>query len=373
MNNNKQRDQLIEIFEAAVNAVKPSVLIPSALSKEKLSTYKNIYVGGAGKAAAAMAQEIENVLGDRITDGFVVVKYDHALPLQYIRILEAAHPLPDNNSVLAAKEMIGLFKKAKADDLIIFLLSGGASSLLMDLPEGYTLEQMNRLYKEWLLSGMDIKEMNSKRKELSNIKGGKLVDFANGAQIITYIISDVPGNDIASIGSGPTAVNNPEVKNLIIGDNSRALQAAAEKAVELGYKVKLYEEGLSGDTEHCAEKWISEIMEANERNTCYITGGETTIEVKGDGKGGRNMHFALKCAQLIKQHPQLHILAAGTDGTDGPTDATGAIANGESWNDEAEKYLLNNDSYTFFAKKNDLLITGPTQTNVMDIVITLYV
>ncbi len=368
---NNPNDQLINIFNAALDAVRPSALIPPVLAKEDLSRYRNIYVGGAGKASAAMAVEVEKILGDRITDGFIVVKYDHSLPLQRIRTLEAAHPLPDNNSVRAAEQMVDLFKKAGPDDLIIFLLSGGASSLLTDLPAGYTLEQLHKQYKEWLLSGMDIKEMNAKRKQLSNIKGGKLAGYVNGAHILTCIISDVPGNDIASIGSGPTAVNDPRVRNLIIGDNAMALQAAARKAKELGYKVKIEEDGLTGDTESCAEQWIDKIISENEPGTCYIIGGETTIEVKGNGKGGRNMHFALKCAQLIQDHPQLFVLAAGTDGTDGPTSATGAVANAKSWNAAAINYLLNNDSYTFFNENDNLLVTGPTHTNVMDIVLVL--
>jgi glycerate 2-kinase len=369
--NNSVRDHLLEIYNAAVNAVKPAVLIPAYLNKEMISDYKKIYVAGAGKAVAAMAIEAEDILGDKITDGFIAVKYGHSLSLKYIRQLEAAHPLPDENSVLAAHEMVKLFQKATINDLIIFLLSGGASSLITDVPTGYTLAALNEEYKTLINGGADIYEINAARKKLSNIKGGKLVKYANGAKILSLIISDVMGDDISVIGSGLTAVDAPSVKNYIIGNNHIALNAATEKASTLGYTVKIFNDYLRGDAETCARKWIEQIIHDNTKNCCYIAGGETTVNVKGNGLGGRNQHFALAAAKQLKNHPQLTLLAAGTDGTDGPTSATGAFADATTWNDHAKNYLLNNDAYHFFKQQESLLIIGPTQTNVMDIVITI--
>ncbi|MBO9573045.1 MAG: DUF4147 domain-containing protein [Chitinophagaceae bacterium] len=369
--NSSIRDQLLAIFNAAVNAVKPSVLIPSWLNKESFEGYKNIYVAGAGKAAAAMAVEVEKILGNKITDGFIAVKYNHSLPLQYIRQLEAAHPLPDENSVRAAEEMIRLFQKASTDDLIIFLLSGGASSLLTDVPEGYTLEKLNAVFSELLNSGANIHEINKVRKQLSRIKGGGLVKYANGARIISYIISDVMGDDISVIGSGPTDSDISSVTNSIIGDNRTALQAAAAKAAGFGYEVKVFENYLAGDAGECAHRWIKKIIADNSRNCCYIAGGETTVNVTGKGLGGRNQHFALTAAELLRDRKNITLLAAGTDGTDGPTDATGAIIDSDTWNDKAPAFLRNNDSYNFLKDINGLVVSGPTQTNVMDIVITI--
>jgi len=369
--NNSLHDRLTCIYHAAVNAVKPSALISKYLNKDMASGYERIYVAGAGKAVAAMAVEAEKILGDQITDGFIAVKYGHSLPLKYIRQVGAAHPLPDENSVAAAGEMIRLFQKANSNDLIIFLLSGGASSLMTDVPPGYTLDKLNAVFKNLVNGGADIYKINAARKKLSDIKGGKLVKHANGAAILSLIISDVMGDDISVIGSGPTAVNDSLVKNYIIGDNHIALKAAAVEATRLGYAPKVFNDFLQGDAEECARKWIDQITRDGTRNCCYIAGGETTVNVKGNGLGGRNQHFALAAASILKDHPELSLLAAGTDGTDGPTDATGAFADGTTWNEQANIHLLNNDSYYFFKQRDDLLITGPTQTNVMDIVITI--
>ena len=369
--NNSVRDHLAVIYHAAVNSVKPSALISKFLDKDSISGYKKIYVAGAGKAVAAMAVETEKILGNIITDGFIAVKYGHSLPLKYIRQLEAAHPLPDENSVKAAGEMISLFQKATPDDLIIFLLSGGASSLLTDVPPGYTLDQLNATFKDLINGGADIYEINTARKKFSDIKGGKLVKHAKGATILSLIISDVMGGDISVIGSGPTAVNDPSVKNYIIGDNKTALEAAAEMATQLGYSVKVFNDFLQGDAEECAGKWVQQIISGWTKKCCYIAGGETTVNVKGTGLGGRNQHFALAAAALLKDQHGLSLLAAGTDGTDGPTDATGAFADDTTWNEQATSYLENNDSYNFFKKFGELFVTGPTQTNVMDVLIAV--
>jgi glycerate 2-kinase len=372
----RHNEHLLQIFNTAINAVQPGTLIPAFFKKEKLHLEKfhNIFVAGAGKATAAMAQEIEKILGSRIKEGVIAVKHGHSLPLKYTRQIEAGHPLPDENSITAANEIIKLFKKAVPGDLIIFLLSGGASSLITDLPPGMSLQEYNSTVDKLLKSGASIAELNAVRKQLSAIKGGRLIKYANGAEIISLIISDVPGDDLSVIGSGPTVPTQGEqftnVHNYLIGNNELALRAAGEKAKQLGYTVEIYPEFLTGDAAETASKWINEIV-TKENKYCLIAGGETTVTVKGSGLGGRNQHFALAAAKHLIHHNNITLLAAGTDGTDGPTDATGAIVDSTTWSREAEDHFLENDSYNFFAQNDRQIKTGPTQTNVMDITIAL--
>jgi hydroxypyruvate reductase len=428
-------NELTQIFSAAVSAVQPAQLIAKHLRlyEEKIQlgeeimpigNIRNFFIAGAGKATAAMSAEVEKMLGYRIKDGAVAVKRGHNLPLKYIRQIEAGHPLPDDNSIVAANEIAALVKQAHRSDVIIFLLSGGASSLMTDLPYGCTLAEIHQVFDLLLKSGATIHEMNTVRKHLSEIKGGQLIRETNGAIVVTFIISDVIGNDLSIIGSGPTVpdpstfsdaftilekyqliqkistsvVNHLEngrtkiiadtpkpgdkifdhTRTYIIGDNNIALHAAAEQAKKLGYETEILTSEMQGDAEIAAKEWTAKAM-AHDRNKkyCLIAGGETTVKVKGNGKGGRAQQFALTAAMAMQNAPHISLLAGGTDGTDGPTDAAGAmvngntIANARSKGLEAEKYLNNNDAYTFFEKAGGLLKTGPTQTNVMDIIVTL--
>jgi hydroxypyruvate reductase len=407
----RHNEHLLQILNAAIRSVQPSTLIPRFFKQHQLAfeKYEKIYVAGAGKASAAMAKSIEDILGKRVSDGMIAVKHGHALPLQYCRQIEAGHPLPDERSLIAAKQLIELFKKATENDLIIFLLSGGASSLITDVPPGISFEDLNYVIDKLLRSGATIKQLNTVRRQLSQLKGGELVKYANDAEIIGLIISDVPGDDIAVIGSGPTVYDDSsprdaidilykylqtipqtilhfletrpskpssqqfgKVSNCIIGDNQLALNSAARTAEQLGYETSIYPGFLSGDAIIAATSWVREIISKKDRTKCcYIAGGETTVKVKGDGLGGRNQHFALAAAKELKSADNITLLAAGTDGTDGPTDANGAIVNSSTWTKDAEEYFNNNDSYHFFAKAGGQIKTGPTQTNVMDIVITL--
>jgi hydroxypyruvate reductase len=435
VNGNDMNKELAQIFNAAVQAVQPAQLIEKHLKlyDEKIQlgeeimpvdTVRNFFVAGAGKATAAMSAEVEKILGHRIEDGAVAIKTGHNLRLKYVRQIEAGHPLPDNNSVVAANEIAALIKRAHRSDVIIFLLSGGASSLMTDLPYGCTLEEIHQVFDLLLKSGASIHEMNTVRKHLSEIKGGQLIRHTNGAIVVTFIISDVIGNDLSIIGSGPTVpdpstfddaysilsqygllektptsvLNHLEkgrtkiiadtpkpgdklfdrTRTYIIGDNSIALWAAAEEAKRLGYEPEIITGSMHGDAEVAAKEWAAKAA-AHDRDKkyCLIAGGETTVKVKGSGKGGRSQQFALTAAVALQNDRHLSLLAGGTDGTDGPTDAAGAIVDGgtiaeaKSKGLEAETYLSNNDAYTFFEKAGGLLKTGPTQTNVMDIVITL--
>ncbi len=429
------QEHLERIFYTALSAVHPAKLVPEFLriDDEKMiigdhqylaGHFRNIFVGGAGKASGAMAAAVEKLLGNRITDGIIAVKKGHAVPLEFIRTIEAGHPLPDYNSVHAASQLLQLIKKAGGKDLFLFLLSGGASSLITDLPEGIELRELDKTFQLLVNSGASIQEMNTVRKHLSGIKGGQLIQHSNSATVISFILSDVIGNDLAVIGSGPTvgdpssfedaaavlhkyeltervsvSINNHIKKgiqgsitetpnpgnplfaltsNYIIGDQAIALKAAAAEALNLGYQPHILTDFMSGDTEQAALQWVKEIEKYKSSGKyCLIGGGETTVQVTGNGKGGRNQHFALAAAILLQDRPGIILLAAGTDGTDGPTDAAGAVVTGESYAQaltlelSPENYLKNHDSYHFFMLAGGLLKTGPTQTNVMDLVITL--
>ncbi|HLO39289.1 MAG TPA: DUF4147 domain-containing protein, partial [Lacibacter sp.] len=352
-------------------------------------------------------------------------KYEHALPLETITCIEAAHPVPDENSVEAVEETINLLKQTKANDVIICLLSGGASSLWVDTPADLSLPELQQTFQLLLRSGASIDEMNCVRRHLSQIKGGQLLRYAPEANWFTFIISDVPGDQLQDIASGPTTADattfgdamnvinkyklqqqlpvsvlqylqkrmkgeltdtikpgDPllkQVENMIIGSNKTAIAAAKQKAEELGYTVIVQEELLTGETAEAASYTIQKALNyGSGKPACLLFGGETTVTVTGNGKGGRNQQLALCTLQQLRNNlNNITLLSAGTDGTDGPTDAAGAFADHELLKAADERKLSisdainNNDAYYFFEKVNGLLKTGATQTNVMDIVIVL--
>ena len=435
MNN---RQIALEIFLAGVESVKPDKLIRKSITysgKElvinnqvfDLSAVQNIYVIGAGKASALMAQALESVLGSVITGGHIVTKYGHSVPLQYIRVSEAGHPVPDENGLLGTAKIIEFAQMAGKNDLVICLLSGGGSSLLTDVPEGCTLADLASLNNLLLKSGAEISEINCVRKHLSKIKGGQLAKIASPAIVISLILSDVIGDPLDVIASGPTApdestfadakavlkrynlyskvapsilkiINDgiqskrPETlkkndqtvnqtHNFIIGNNMLALQSAKMKAENPGYYTQIETSTLSGIVEDLASMLVETAIryrdEHRDRKTCLLYGGEPTVKISGNGLGGRNQHLALLCAKLLHNQAGITILSGGTDGTDGPTDAAGAVVDSETFNNaqrlnlDIDQYLQNNDSYHFFKQEGGLVTTGPTQTNVMDIIIVL--
>jgi glycerate-2-kinase len=422
------------IYRAAVAAVQPAVLLQQFLSadengirinNEQLNIQTNsIIVIGAGKAAAAMAQSVETIPGNYIKAGFITTKYEHALPLQKINCIEAAHPVPDEQSILAVQQTIELLQQTTTGDVIICLLSGGASSLWADVPDGIALNELQLCFDLLLKSGANISEMNCVRRHLSSVKGGQLLRYAPNVRWFTLIISDVPGDTIQDIASGPTsadvtsfadAINiinkyhlqqqlphsvlqhlqkgiNGEiadtvkpgeallnnVENIIIGSNKTCIAAAKQKAEELGYTVLVHDEMLTGDAADTAQMILQKVTQYHSiKPACLLFGGETTVTVTGKGKGGRNQHLALCALNQLTDSQNITLLAAGTDGTDGPTDAAGAFAD-NALRKTAERQqlsindaIVNNDAYHFFEKVNGLLKTGATQTNVMDIVIVL--
>ncbi len=428
------------IFLAGVEAVNPVKALKKHLSLEDnllmvknirydLNEFENIFVVGAGKASAAMAQALEELLGERLNSGLINTKYGHGLPLRKIQVTEAAHPVPDEAGFRGAQKIVKLLEKTGEKDLVFFLISGGGSALLPYPAEGLSLQDKQKVTTALLEVGANIHEINALRKHLSLIKGGRLARFAFPSTLISLILSDVIGDDLDSIASGPTVPDqstfveclhildkyhirdrvplavvgimekgargeieeNPKpgdpvferTQNIIIGSNIQAVQAAEKKAVDLGYNTIILSTFIEGETKHVAKVHAAvakEILSSGnpiDRPACVVSGGETTVTIRGKGLGGRNLEFALAAAIDIAGLKDVVVLSAGTDGTDGPTDAAGSIADGttiersEKRGMDAEAFLRENDSYHFFQSLGDLVITGPTHTNVMDLRLVL--
>jgi hydroxypyruvate reductase len=395
----------------------------------RLADYRNCYVVGAGKASARMAQAVEELLGPAIHRGMVTVKYGHALPTTAVTVIEAGHPIPDAAGIEATRSIIGLTEEAAEDDLIVCLLSGGGSALLVYPADGLTLTD-KQVATDWLLkAGATIQETNTVRKHISKVKGGGLAKIAYPATVMTLILSDVIGDRADVVASGPTAPDAstfgdalrvverhrlrrrlppavlnllesgargevPEtpkdgdavftrVRNIIVGNNRSALEAACQKANQMGYHAMLLSSTIEGESSIAATRHIAvakEILSFDRpvpRPACVISGGETTVVVQGEGRGGRNQEFALSAAIQIDGLEGLVVLSGGTDGTDGPTEAAGGLVDGATIRRgsgkglDARSHLRSNDSYHFLKATDDLLITGPTFTNVMDLRVML--
>lgn len=435
----RNRDNAKRIFLAGVRSVLPEKLITDTLSRRgqalvagshevSLGGIENILVIGAGKASAAMGHYVECILGDRISDGHIVVKYGHSCLLKRIRVTEAGHPLPDENGFRATREIIEMANRASGNDLVICLISGGASALLTDLPDGLLPEELYIVNNLLVRSGATINEINCVRKHLSSVKGGQLARTIRPARLVTLIISDVIGNHLDVIGSGPTVPDtttfadalaviekynltgdvtrgvlnyirdgcagyHPETPkpgdlifegtlNVIAGTNQAALRACKNEASKLGFRSYIVDAGLEGDVDTVCESILSTAIsfrnnEDIPKPACLLYGGETTVRVTGSGAGGRNQHLALSAAIKLKDVPGITILSAGTDGTDGPTDAAGAVADSDTYaeassmNEDPVNYLADFNSYNFFRRIGGLITTGPTYTNVMDIVVVI--
>lgn len=433
------RENAILIFDAAVSAVHPQKLIAAHLLLEQehlhifdqqfsLNELPDIFIIGAGKASAAMAKSVEDILGELITAGIVVAKYNHSLPLDKIICMEAAHPVPDEQGIAATAATVALLKQVKENDIVICLISGGASSLWIDLPPQASLTDIQQTFDLLLKSGATIEEVNKIRTHLSAIKGGQLLRYAPNANWFSFIISDVPGDDVSVIASGPTVpgsivfedvrrilekynlssqlppailqyiqqglrgeINEPfksgnpiRVINTIIGSNAIALKAAEAKAGQLGFHIAFINPGLSGDAATVGRELILTAKKySGIKPACFLLGGETTVTVTGKGKGGRNQHMVLSALLELQSNNDnapsntITFLSAGTDGTDGPTDAAGAIADDETVSVihekrlDAQSYSDNNDAYHFFEQTGGLVKTGATQTNVMDLVVVI--
>jgi hydroxypyruvate reductase len=379
-----------------------------------------LIVVGAGKAAASLARGLEVVFGDRIDGGCVVVKYGHAEHLERIEIVEAAHPIPDEASVTATHRVIETVTGLSSRDRVIVALTGGASSLLVAPVAPLTLADKAMVSEVLIASGASIEEINTVRRRLSNVKGGRLLDSIGPAPSLTLAISDVPTRDIAMIGSGPsvrsdanddterslailghygvmhglpaavlevltatsdgrrsfTPESEPDHRYMILADSNSAIEGARAHAEALGYEVTVVDRALQGNTHLAARRFADALIgQVGLQPQILLAAGETTLKVSGNGRGGRNQEFALVAALALEGVPGVSLLASGTDGTDGPTDASGAFADGETVararnaDLDLAAALANNDSNTFFSALGDLHVTGPTGTNVMDLII----
>jgi glycerate 2-kinase len=436
MNNREFAEQ---IFMAGVRRVLPEKLITDLMKLEgsllkigehklELGSLRNIYVIGAGKASAAMGHYVETILGNRITGGHIVVKYGSSCKLKRIIVTEAGHPVPDSNGFKATEEIIRISEKASENDLVICLISGGGSALMADLPEGLLPEELYIVNNLLIRCGATINEINCVRKHLSRVKGGQLTRIVHPAQLVTIIISDVVGNPLEVIASGPTLPdsstfsdaikiiekynlaaditsgvmnylkdgslgNHPETPkpgdpmfsgtlNILAGTNQLAINAAKSQASVLGFKTYIIDAEMHGDVENICESVLNTAMSFKNNKeipkpVCLLYGGETTIKVDREGVGGRNQHLALSAAIRLRDIPFITLFSAGTDGSDGPTDAAGAVVDSDTFlralslNEDPEKYIYEYNSYNFFKRVGGHIVTGPTFTNVMDMVIIL--
>ena len=378
-------------------------------------------VAGFGKAACAMAAAMEEQFGDSINRGIIITPYGHCPEkhaFQKMRLYEAGHPIPDENGSAGTADIIRLLKGSDQHSCIICLISGGGSALLVAPYAGISLPEKKEVTALLLNAGADIGELNTVRKHLSSVKGGRLAEIAHPARVFSLILSDVVGDKLDIIASGPTAPDDstfddaihviekykltskvpaavmeflakgsqgliPEtpkrgdaifnnVENSIIAGNGIALEAARAEGKKLGYKADILTSELTGEARE-AGRWLAHRAMSMNRSACLVSGGETTVTVTGTGAGGRNLELALAFAMEIQGLPGITLLSAGTDGRDGSADVAGAVVDGGTIAgararglDPAE-YLANNDSYAFFRQAGGLVITGPTGTNVMDI------
>ena len=391
----------------------------------RMETIKNVFVLGAGKASAVMAAAVEHLLGKHVTGGLINVKYGHTAPMKRIEVNECGHPVPDAAGVAGARRIMDIARRAGENDLVICLISGGASALLPAPAPPITLEEKQQVTRLLLACGATIHEINAVRKHISEVKGGQLARLAYPARVLSLLLSDVIGDPLDVIGSGPTAPDAstfaealavldkyglrervpapvrerlergaageiPETpkaddpvfqrtQNLIVGNNRTAVDAAAKIARVFGFRPLVLSTMIEGETREVARVHAAIVREilASGRPArppvCLISGGETTVTLRGNGLGGRNQEFVLAAAIELAGLPDVVVLSGGTDGTDGPTDAAGAIADGatlaraERIGLDARRMLAENDSYHFFEPLGDLIKTGPTSTNVMDL------
>lgn len=325
-----------------------------------------------GKAAGAMARAAAERFGD--VPALVVTKDGHGdgLPA-HLRVVEASHPVPDARSLTGGRALREAVEGMAPGSHVLLLVSGGASSLAEDLVPGKTLNDLAALNRQLLADGLDIGAMNAERRKLSRIKGGGLLSHFSGAKATVLAISDVPGDDLGVIGSGIGSLPDAPAfaaQTSIIASNAHARDAAALAAQRAGLEVLANEEALHDDYLTVATRIGARLRQMP--NGVMVFGGEPTVVLPATpGRGGRNQALALALAREIAEHPGLTVIVGGTDGTDGPTDAAGAIVTGATWKPEAEDYLQRADSGSFLDAAGALLITGPTGTNVMDLVIAI--
>jgi len=401
------RENLLRIFQSALAAVNGRTCVRVRLEERPLPG--NIYMVAVGKAACAMAQGAQDALGKRIADALIITKKGHTEPLPW-PVLEAGHPLVDETSLEAGRKLLAFVDRIPQDAAVLVLISGGASALVEALPSQISLDQFQKINRWVLGSGLDINDYNRIRRRLSRLKGGRLAKLLSPRRVLCLVVSDVPGNDLRAIGSGPLVADEDlrrpltlrdmpdfitealkhmppapapddacfqNVKREIVATLDNAKSAAVETAKELGYQIMLETSFVSGDALEAGARLAKKLLRS-EPGTVHVWGGETTVRLPDSpGRGGRNQSLALAAAMMLHGHEDTWFLAAGTDGTDGPTEDAGAlvdggtIARGEQTGHDAKQALAHADAGSFLEASGDLIQTGPTGTNVMDLMLGL--
>jgi glycerate 2-kinase len=421
------------IFDAALAAARVAPLVQRVLHGEagglavdgwrwERRPGARLVVLGLGKAAATMAQAVEAVVGNGLDEGLVVVKDGYGVPTRRVQVLEAGHPVPDARGQAAALRLLELARRARADDLVLVLISGGGSALTPAPAPPVSLEDKQTVTRLLLEAGATIHELNAVRKHLSLFKGGQLARAAAPAEVLALVLSDVIGDPLDVIASGPTAPDPstfddalgvlerrglrervpatvlerlsagrrgevPEtpkpgdplfarVRHVVVGNNALVVEAAAAQARALGWEPVVVTRALAGEARVVARELVERARRLR-APACLIAGGETTVTVRGPGRGGRCQEFALAAALALRPDEELVVLAAGTDGTDGPTDAAGAVvdastaARARAAGLDPARALADHDSHRVLAAAGDLVITGPTGTNLLDLYLIL--
>jgi hydroxypyruvate reductase len=427
------REAALAIWQSALDAAAVEPLVRSSLHLQgdtlacgpltlDLRGVERVLVLGCGKAGAAMARAAESLLGDRISQGLVVVKDGYTLATRIVELVEAGHPVPDRRGQRAAERILALAESAGPRDVVIFLISGGGSALLPAPAPPLTLEEKQDVTRRLLAAGATIGELNAVRKHLSLIKGGQLARAAAPARVLTLLLSDVIGDPLDVIASGPTAPDPttfsnaltvlsgrgvvdlvaidvvgrlragargeiPEtpkpgeplftnVTHVVVGNNRLVVDAAARAAERLGYQPRVATAALEGEAREVAPMLLAQARSLPPP-ACLIAGGETTVTVRGRGRGGRCQEFALAAALALPSDDESIVLAGGTDGTDGPTEAAGAVITattlekGRAAGLDPARALADNDANTFLDATGDLIVTGPTNTNLLDLYLVL--
>jgi glycerate-2-kinase len=434
------KQQAIQFFKSVLKNVNPREFLPDVVQwnqekrilsvydqKFELSEDQKIFVIGTGKASPTMAIAMEQILGSDIEKGFIIAPPDTETSPSKIEMMEGSHPLPDENSEKATIRLLSLIKKIPNDSIVINLLSGGTSALLCKPDEGLSINDFQKTYKILLESGANIHEVNTVRKALSDVKGGRLLSYFNDVTLLDLVISDVPNDELSSIGSGPTtpqeisydkafkvlkkymawndlphdvrnhladkmdaeaqnggAFETEDLRNhqqWIVSSASKVAHHTKEMLVQVGCKTTLIEPAWSGlvdEFENHIMNHLKNSLKNNSGKRALIFFGESTVKVSGDGLGGRNQEIALRMAKRLKDfNRSIVFLSAGTDGIDGPTDMAGAVVNQNTYEDAKsngvipDEFIENNDSYHFFKKVGGHIKTGPTGNNVMDIQLVL--
>jgi glycerate-2-kinase len=440
MSGQKLRQLGLSIIKDAIHSVDPFNLIREQIKRHgsmlqlpgkqhlDLDAFNRIFIIGAGKGTAPMARAMEDLLGDKLDGGAIIVKYDHTDQLKKVKQIEAGHPVPDQNTLNGTAQVLNVISNLNKEDCVIVLLTGGGSALLELLPDAISLDDLQHVSRLLLQCGATIHEINCVRKHISRIKGGQLARYIHPATCLTLVLSDVIGDNLSVIASGPTSPDSstysdamdilmryeigpklpqsvllhlksgksgeiPEtpkstdplfetVQNIVIGNNRLALRRAEQYAKKNKFNTLILTSVLEGEAKEIAKVIAAIVREIQDTGTpvprpaCLLLGGEPTVHITGQGKGGRNQELCLAMAIASISRPYLFV-SCGSDGTDGPTDAAGAIVTESTLQRSisaglvASDFLRENDSYHFFENLNDLIKTGPTGTNVMDLILVL--